>query len=293
MVATFRRRERALENLTEVIKYSGWDDPKCNNMFGLGVKYEKKEELADRKGPAVARIKDALCQVLEDQDGSMEVKLGCERSNVKFCTAVVRVLEAVGAMDALPVVRQAVMKDLIDLDYWGGWGNILGNVFKRSATSKVDVLLASRTAKVREGRRQWQMRRNSWGTRETLRSNDSKCTFFYCDELETPETPHPFRCDTCRVAHYCSRRCASMDPHDRACENEPRHEDLWGQDEATSITTVAVMKRKCDNCERLERWKGEFQACGKCKRVVYCGAFCQQYGWKRGTHRALCKQSIG
>jgi hypothetical protein len=103
------------------------------------------------------------------------------------------------ATQYVAALRRAFMLDIVDLNRYGDWGDVL-NELKITATKPVDIALANRTGIVQEGRRQWRLRRlNLKGPvlfkdpESMYDPNHPKCTFFYCDELETPDNPFPIK----------------------------------------------------------------------------------------------------
>lgn len=61
---------------------------------------------------------------------------------------------------------------------------------------------------------------------------------------------------------------------------------------STTVTGKDLRKvslQKCDQCNKIEEFRGDFQCCGGCKKSHYCTKECQKLNWKK--HKVICKSS--
>ncbi|KAL0482303.1 hypothetical protein AKO1_012982 [Acrasis kona] len=164
----------------------------------------------------------------------------------------------------IPVARRAVLLDMIMLDYYGDWSNILAEFGEEGnallVSSDIDIKLAARTAVIREGRRQHNLRmfkiNSPLGNTSDINISDyhPKCNFFYCDNLDGEVTKFSILCNVCNRAHWCSEGCRNMDPHS------------WCQPMPPVKKRVQVMvENECSSCGQQSSHHITLKACSRCK----------------------------
>lgn len=132
-----------------------------------------------------------------------------------------------------------------------------------------------------------------------------KCSAPACANLETPATPHPYRCQQCWYFHYCSESCQEycdsiMGLHPKFCRDTPatkaaqcRHETHsylgWPVSFDTGGPPVVLT---CRACGASEHHVTDMKRCSKCQSVYYCTRQCQEWDWRVGGHRAYCKKAL-
>eukprot|EP01083_Nonionella_stella_P014045 39500_1 len=183
-------------------------------------------------------------------------------------------------LPVIPALRRAHMRDIVELNVFQRWpwGTLLCKL-GLNIIEEIDSKLDARTALVLEGRRAWTVlshrKKNPDSTPPFEMKPTIKCWFYHCDKLETPTRKFTIRCSVCSVVRYCSEQCQDLDPHFEICDPEafPVKSDL----------------NRCENCLESEKKRKSFWQCSGCQQVFYCSEWCQNYHWRRGGHKELCK----
>jgi MYND finger len=145
-----------------------------------------------------------------------------------------------------------------------------------------------------------------------------KCSAPACANIETSEHPHPFRCRKCWYFHYCSASCQEycdniMGLHPKFCHDTPpskaalcrkETEQHLGwmsptNDDKGVVATTAEMIF-CHACGIPEdrsvastpESASSMRRCMQCQAASYCSRPCQEWDWRVGGHRAICKPVV-
>ena len=149
-----------------------------------------------------------------------------------------------------------------------------------------------------------------------------KCSAPACANIETPEYPHPFRCRKCWYFHYCSASCQEfcdniMGLHPKFCHDTPASKsalcrketeqhlgwmsasDTINEDDDDDMEDLVPTAEVifCHACGIPEDRSSPIAAsntsnmkrCIQCKAVSYCSRPCQEWDWRVGGHRAICR----
>lgn len=150
-----------------------------------------------------------------------------------------------------------------------------------------------------------------------------KCSAPACANIETPQHPHKHRCRKCWYFHYCSAACQEycdniMGLHPKFCKDTPSSKAALCQKETEQYLgwTTAVPDNHhrsenrvaCHSCGAFEEDENSnsgggggssstcstksssmMKRCSQCHQVCYCSRQCQEWDWRVGGHRDLCK----
>jgi hypothetical protein len=230
----------------------------------------------------------------------------------------------------LPVLRRCAMLDCLDKDWnmLGGWGDILKGLEAKccSATGTLhrlpsDTVLHEHTTILRNARNSMQCK--FFSVRFMRYTVDQapqrwryfpKCSAPACSHIETAERPHPHRCHKCWYFHYCSAACQEycdniMGLHPKFCKDTPAAKAALCQKETEQYlgwnSSADNAKDKddtdpvltCQACGAVEKEvdgdKSKMKRCQHCRAVVYCSKQCQEWDWRVGGHRDVCKGNNG
>jgi MYND finger len=157
-----------------------------------------------------------------------------------------------------------------------------------------------------------------------------KCSAPACASIETADHPHPYRCHKCWYFHYCSTSCQEycdniMGLHRKFCMDTPASkaalcrketEQLLGRwiggtstnsdDSDDDYLVIPVIT--CHACGTPEdssettatatsssSWTCvvNMRRCVRCQKVSYCSRQCQEWDWRVGGHREICRAIVG
>ena len=246
----------------------------------------------------IPSLQDAYLNVLHT--ATERHKKECQRLN---CTVACILLKYPPFKDdprSLCGVRRAFMRDLIDLGWLGTWKAFL-NEHGFPCSASVDVELEARTQIIQESRRQWERRllgKTGWGVQmgmdNYVDSSNPKCTYKWCDNMQTPDDEFGIVCGACHEAHYCSSTCAYLDSgfHGSVCEPKP-----LPKKSAAAAMTSSMDQRKgsqgksviqCENCLIVSSGQEDFPVCEGCGKARFCSLLCSQYAMQKGSHRKVC-----
>ena len=204
---------------------------------------------------------------------------------------------------AVPALRNAVIRDMLDLDRYGPWGDIL-NEFGAYPNTEVDKALHLRSSEVRKGRLEWRYLRLRLQLGEMhigmVPDTDNvdvlpKCTNWACDILATHERPFKVTCGVCN-AGFCSQACKAEEErwgHANVCKAgrypNPKQDggETSNQDESPGGRVLA----ECAACHLQESYPRQFSKCSRCRAVKYCSNACLRFHWTFGGHRLSCTES--
>lgn len=229
----------------------------------------------------------------------------------------------IDASKFIPVLRRCAMLDILDKDWnmLGGWEDILKGMEAKCCSNSTkagccsvqrlpsDAVLHEKTTILRNARNSMQCK--FFSVRFMRYTEDQapqrwryfpKCSAPACANIETPDQPHPHRCQKCWYFHYCSAACQEycdhiMGLHPKFCKDTPASKAALCQKETEQYlgwTTAAakdedVTVPSCHACGALEP-DATMKRCQQCESVSYCSRQCQEWDWKVGGHRAVCGQ---
>lgn len=233
----------------------------------------------------------------------------------------------------IPVLRRCAMLDILDKDWnmLGGWEDILKGIEAKCCTGNVtvhrlqsDAVLHETTTVLRNARNSMQCK--FFSVRFMRYTEDQapqrwryfpKCSAPACAAIETADHPHPHRCRKCWYFHYCSSSCQEycdniMGLHPKFCKDTPSTKASLCQKETeqylgwTGTTTAASIagtdgdaatRVSCHACGSLEdadvAATARMKRCLQCQTVTYCSRQCQEWDWRVGGHREVCKALNG
>jgi MYND finger len=216
----------------------------------------------------------------------------------------------------VPILRRCAMLDILDKDWnmLGGWEDILKALEAKCFmdTGPVprltsDAVLQETTTILRNARNSMQCK---FFSVRFLRYTDDqapqrwryfpKCSAPACANLETPQKPHTLRCTHCWYFHYCSSSCQEycdniMGLHPKFCKDTPRDkaaqcqkemEQYLGLNQEPDMTCHACGLEEQHIMEGTEGMK----RCSQCQKVYYCSRQCQEWDWRVGGHKQVCKE---
>lgn len=150
-----------------------------------------------------------------------------------------------------------------------------------------------------------------------------KCSAPACANIETSDHPHVHRCRKCWYFHYCSASCQEycdniMGLHPKFCKDTPTTKATLCQKETeqylgwtgnNALGTDPTLKGKedvealpprvsCHACGAYEETtatssSSNMKRCVQCQTVCYCSRQCQEWDWRIGGHREICKALNG
>ena len=214
----------------------------------------------------------------------------------------------------VPILRRCAMLDILDKD-WNmlcGWEDILkaleakcfmdtGPVPRLAA----DSVLQETTTILRNARNSMQCK---FFSVRFLRYTDDqapqrwryfpKCSAPACANLETPQKPHTLRWTHCWYLHYCSSSwqeyCDSiMGLHPKFCKDTPRDKAAQCRKEMEQYLGLnQEPDMTCHACGLEEEHVTEgMKRCSQCQKVYYCSRQCQEWDWRVGGHKQVCKEN--
>lgn len=214
----------------------------------------------------------------------------------------------------VPILRRCAMLDILDKDWnmLGGWEDILkaleakcfmdtGPVPRLAA----DAVLQETTTILRNARNSMQCK---FFSVRFLRYTDDqapqrwryfpKCSAPACANLETLQKPHTLRCTHCWYFHYCSSSCQEycdsiMGLHPKFCKDTPRDKAAQCQKEMEQYLGLnQEPDMTCHACGLEEQHVTEgMKRCSQCQKVYYCSRQCQEWDWRVGGHKLVCKEA--
>jgi MYND finger len=220
-----------------------------------------------------------------------------------------------------------------DWNMLGGWEDILKGMEAKCCAAGVtvhrlqsDAVLHETTTVLRNARNSMQCK--FFSVRFMRYTEDQapqrwryfpKCSAPACANIETADHPHPHRCRKCWYFHYCSAACQEycdniMGLHPKFCKDTPSTKAALCQKETeqylgwTGISATAALatddaetRVSCHACGALEdaatatagNNKSQTKRCVQCQTVCYCTRQCQEWDWRVGGHREVCKALNG
>ncbi|GKY98324.1 hypothetical protein MPSEU_000790000 [Mayamaea pseudoterrestris] len=226
----------------------------------------------------------------------------------------------------IPILRRCAMLDILDKDWnmLGGWEDVLKGLEARCCLTgpvlrlPCDSILHDQTTILRNARNSMQCK--FFSVRFMRYTEDqapqrwkyfAKCSAPACGHVETPQSPHSFRCQSCWYFHYCSEACMEycdniMGLHHKFCKDTPPAKAAlckreteqylgWAGAAAADASTLEhdVLCHACGVSERLlsESGSSKMKSCGKCQSVFYCSKQCASWDWRIGGHQQSCSIS--
>ena len=221
----------------------------------------------------------------------------------KFTRSLLSALVSLRDASAVPALRNAAIRDMLDWDQYGPWGDVLKQ-FGAYPNTEVDKALHLRSREIHNGRKEWVSLRVGLKLGEMRGmvpdANNvaglPKCTNWACDVLATPERPFKVTCSVCN-AGFCSQACKAEEErndHADVCKagrypdpNKQDKAETSNQDEAPGGRALA----ECAACQLRESYPRQFSKCSRCKAVKYCSNACLRFHWSFGGHRLSCTDS--
>jgi len=214
----------------------------------------------------------------------------------------------------VPILRRCAMLDILDKDWnmLGGWEDILKALEAKCFmdTGPVprltsDAVLQETTTILRNARNSMQCK---FFSVRFLRYTDDqapqrwryfpKCSAPACANLETPQKPHTLRCTHCWYFHYCSSSCQEycdsiMGLHPKFCKDTPKDKAAQCQKEMEQYLGLnQEPDMTCHACGLEEQHVTEgMKRCSQCQKVYYCSRQCQEWDWRVGGHKQICKET--
>jgi len=216
----------------------------------------------------------------------------------------------------VPILRRCAMLDILDKDWnmLGGWDDILKALESKCFVDTgpiprlaSDTVLQETTTILRNARNSMQCK---FFSVRFLRYTDDqapqrwryfpKCSAPACANLETPQKPHTLRCTNCWYFHYCSPACQEycdsiMGLHPKFCKDTPPLKAQQCQKEMEiylGLQTDEHENMTCHACGLEEQHVTEgMKRCSKCQKVYYCSRQCQEWDWRVGGHKQVCKDN--
>lgn len=215
----------------------------------------------------------------------------------------------------VPILRRCAMLDILDKDWnmLGGWEDILKALEAKCFmdTGPVprlpsDSVLQETTTILRNARNSMQCK---FFSVRFLRYTDDqapqrwryfpKCSAPACANLETPQKPHTLRCTHCWYFHYCSSSCQEycdsiMGLHPKFCKDTPKDKAAQCQREMEQYLGLnQEPDMTCHACGLEEQHVTEgMKRCSQCQKVYYCSRQCQEWDWRVGGHKQVCKEIV-
>lgn len=215
----------------------------------------------------------------------------------------------------VPVLRRCAMLDILDKDWnmLGGWEDILKALEAKCFIDAGPVLRLSSDAVLQETTSILRNARNSMQCKffsvRFLRYTDDqapqrwryfpKCSAPACANLETPQKPHTLRCQNCWYFHYCSSSCQEycdniMGLHPKFCKDTPKDKAAqcrkemesylgWNHEPDMTCHACGLEEHHVVASEGMKR-------CSQCQKVFYCSRQCQEWDWRVGGHKQICKE---
>ena len=218
----------------------------------------------------------------------------------------------------IPVLRRCAMLDILDKDWnmLGGWEDILKGLEAKCCLNgpvmrlPCDAVLHEHTTILRNARNSMQCK--FFSVRFMRYTDDQapqrwryfpKCSAPACSNIETTDKVHPFRCRKCWYFHYCSESCEEycdniMGLHPKFCGDTPASKAALCRKETetylgwTDPMGDAIVCQACGTTEEYVGTDGQMKRCSKCQKVYYCSRQCQEWDWRHGGHKRVCRPDI-
>jgi hypothetical protein len=147
-----------------------------------------------------------------------------------------------------------------------------------------------------------------------------KCSAPACAHIESPTHPHKYRCRKCWYFHYCSASCQEysdniMGLHGKFCADTPEKKAAqcrketeqylgWAVSATVGDDECSLQCRACGATQTVADWDAsvtnvsnnasssssfKMKRCTQCRAVCYCSRQCQEWDWRVGGHKAICK----
>ncbi|KAI9206100.1 uncharacterized protein BJ171DRAFT_498684 [Polychytrium aggregatum] len=193
--------------------------------------------------------------------------------------------------ECLPVIRRAVMRDMIDLNMFGDWRAIL-QYLGLWLDQPIDLPLQIKTFHLRAGRLHWDQLRFGQVVEGELGYVHPKCSNYMCTVTSTPAEPFELLCEICLLRHWCSTECKDLDcsDHQAVCSAAPeimRDSMLKALSNESYRANPNPELAMCCNCEEYEVEPNQFLKCERCPSL-YCSEFCRDYDATEGSHGSVC-----
>jgi hypothetical protein len=231
----------------------------------------------------------------------------------------------------VPILRKLAMLDILDKDWnmLGGWEDILKGLEAKCFHGSVlrlpcDSVLHEHTTLLRNARNSMQCK--FFSVRFMRYTEDQapqrwryfpKCAAPACAHVETPESPHPHRCESCWYFHYCSPACQEycdvvLGLHPKFCRDTPANKAASCQRETEAYLgwsdpqsgqplvchACGVVQEEVSGADSLVDAQyaivsngiptSSMKRCSKCQKVYYCSRQCQEWDWRVGGHKRVC-----
>jgi hypothetical protein len=219
----------------------------------------------------------------------------------------------------IPVLRRCAMLDILDKDWnmLGGWEDILKGLEAKCCLNgpvmrlPCDAVLHEHTTILRNARNSMQCK--FFSVRFMRYTDDQapqrwryfpKCSAPACASIESTDKAHPFRCRKCWYFHYCSESCQEycdniMGLHPKFCtDTPPAKADLCRKETETYLgwadpmAEAAIVCQACGTTEDHVSSDCQMKRCSKCQKIYYCSRQCQEWDWRHGGHKRICRPDI-
>lgn len=204
----------------------------------------------------------------------------------------------------VPIMRRCAMLDILDKDWnlLGAWEDILRGIEAKCCPGpvpriKADSILHEQTNILRNARNSMQCK--FFSIRFMKYTEDQapqrwryfpKCSAPACSNIETPDSPHRYRCESCWYFHFCSKACEEycdeiMMLHSKFCKDTPASKaSLCREETWRYLGKSAILS--CFACGEVG--VPSMKRCSQCHKACYCSRQCQQWDWNIGAHKDDC-----